>query len=284
MTRGARTAVVVGVAVTTALLASLAAYQAVAHMPVREVEVATSFVVAAARPLPTGTLIGNQDVKLIGWPAKSPVAGALTATIDVVGRGLIAPVLENEPITEGTLALRQAGAGLPPTIPPGMRALALRVNELIGVAGFVVPGTYVDVIATLKAPQTSVTRIVATHIRVLAAGTRYDAENAKAGTPIAATVVTLLVTPSDAERIALASAEGQIVLMLRNPLDTAVVTTPGVRTADLTGGIVAPLPAPAPAAPDKRTPVVRVVAVPALPPVYSVEAIRALKRAQEIVR
>lgn len=281
LTRTTRTAVVVGVAVTTALVASVAAYQAVSHLKVRQVEVASVFVVAAARPLATGTLITDSDLRLIGWPSQTPLPGAFATTDMVVGRGLVSAVIENEPVLEGKLAPREAGAGLPPTIPHGMRALAVRVNELIGVAGFVVPGTHVDVVATIRLDQTNVTRVVASNILVMAAGTLYDTTTASAeSTPIPATVVTLLVTPLDAQRIALAGADGQIVLTLRNPLDTATTTEPGINTAELVG---APMPAQALAVPAvARTPAPR--APPAPPRPYSVEVFRGLERTQETVR
>ena len=98
-----------------------------------------------------------------------------------MNRGVIASVLENEPVTEAKLAPLEAGAGLPPTIPPGMRAISVRVNEVVGVAGFVVPGTHVDVFVTLKRQTDSETRIVVSNVQVLTAGTRYDQEKAKAG-------------------------------------------------------------------------------------------------------
>jgi Flp pilus assembly protein CpaB len=141
----------------------------------------------------------------------------------VLDRGLIATVDENEPLTAAKLAPLGAGAGLPPSIPPGMRAVSVKVNEVVGVAGFVVPGTRVDVMVTLtnrQAQQESMTRVVVSNVQVLTAGTRYDQENAKDGKPIPSTVVTLLVSPEDGERIALAGSEGQIMLTLRNPLDT----------------------------------------------------------------
>ena len=129
----------------------------------------------------------------------------------MVNRGLIATVGENEPLTETKLAPLEAGAGLPPSIPPGMRAISVKVNEVVGVAGFVVPGTRVDVMVTLsdrQREQDTMTRIVVSNVQVLTAGTRYDQEKAKEGKPIPSTVVTLLVTPDDAERIALGGVGG----------------------------------------------------------------------------
>ena len=94
-------------------------------------------------------MLGPSDVKLVAWPASSPVAGGYTKVEEVVNRGLIAPVVENEPLTATKLAPIEAGAGLAPTIATGMRAISVKVNEVIGVAGFVVPGTRVDVVVTI---------------------------------------------------------------------------------------------------------------------------------------
>lgn len=278
MNRGIRTVIVVIVAVTAASLASAGVYQAVRRMPVREVEVPAAFIVAAAAPLPMGVRLTSSQVKLVAWPARSPVKGTFTTLDAVVGRGLVAPVGENEPITESKLAPTASGAGLPPAITPGMRAMSVKVNEVIGVAGFVVPGARVDVLVTIHDNRASTARAVASDVQVLAAGTRTDQTDPGKGKP--ATVVTLMVSPVDAERIALAATEGQIMLALRNPLDTAQTQTSGATTSDLTA---TPPATPAPAPPAPR--VARVKASPAPVTVaYTFETIRAGKREKEMVR
>jgi pilus assembly protein CpaB len=170
-----------------------------------------------------------------------------------------------------------------------MRAISVKVTEVVGVAGFVGPGTRVDVMVTLSGKnrdEDSTTRVVVSNAQVLTAGTRYDQEKAKDGAPIPSTVVTLLVTPDDGERVALAASEGQIMLTLRNPLDQDLTATSGVRTAGLFGQ-PAPAPAKVPAA--RRgpagpiQPIVATVPAPA-PTVYTVEAFRGAKRSEEIVR
>src|SRR5206468_9039360 len=108
------------------------------------VEVAHTFVVAAAKPLATGARVTPADVKLVAWPARAMVAGSFPSVEAVVNRGVIMEVLENEPLTESKLAPLEGGAGLPTAIPEGMRAISVRVNEVVGVAGFVIPGTRVD--------------------------------------------------------------------------------------------------------------------------------------------
>jgi pilus assembly protein CpaB len=287
MNRSTRTAIVVAVAVAVAALASFGLYRAIQQMPVREVEVRSLYEVVASHDLTMGSRITKDDVKLVAWPASSPVSKGFTTIESVLNRGLISAVGANEPLTEAKLATLEAGAGLPPSITEGMRAVSVKVNEVIGVAGFVVPGTHVDVMVTMRrdAEKDSMTRVVVSDVQVLTAGTRYDQEKARDGEPIPTSVVTLLVTPPDAERIALAGTEGQIMLTLRNPLDRKPTETAGVRTAALFGQ-----PAPAPVIKSVQGHRVAVQPPPPAPAVelvskiYTVEAIRGAKRSEEVVR
>jgi pilus assembly protein CpaB len=285
MDRSKRTAVVVGIAVLLAAVATLGMYRIVSQMSASAAEMETVNVVVAQHPLKLGTRLTKDHVKLVQWPANAPVAGTFEKVEDVVDRGVIATVEQNEPVTNAKLAALEAGAGLPPSIPPGMRAISVKVNEVVGVAGFVVPGTRVDVMVTLSKGQNddSLTRVVVSNAQVLTAGTRYDQEKAKEGTPIPSTVVTLLVTPEDGERIALAASEGQIMLALRNPLDTTPTTTSGVRTAGLFGQ-AAPVVKDRPVRLAPAKPVQPVVVEAPKPSAYTVEAIRGAKRTEEIVR
>jgi pilus assembly protein CpaB len=172
-----------------------------------------------------------------------------------------------------------------------MRAMSVKVDEVIGVAGFVVPGTRVDLVVTLRGSgqaEGSMARTVASNVLVLTAGTKFDQEQAKDGKAQPSTVVTLAVSPSDAERVALASSEGRISLALRNPLDVAPTESAGVHVAALRHGTAsAPEPAkPQPVAP-RRPAVVVPPAVAAPVPVqkiYTVEAIRGAKRTEESVK
>ena len=287
MNRNTRMLLVVGIAMVTATLASLGVYIAIQKRPVLTREIPSAYVIVAAKPLEQGVRLTSDVVKRIGWPERNPIAGSFANVEDVVNRGLVATVLENEPITDGKLAPLEAGAGLPPTIRAGMRAMSVKVNEVIGVAGFVVPGTKVDVLVTIHEERGSASRVVVSNVQVLAAGTRTDeAEAKKEGKPIPSSVVTLMVSPPDAERIALAATEGQIMLALRNPLDTEKTQTPGIRTARLmeTGP---PAPPAAPSVP-KVPRAVSVVAAVAPPPVpvapRAVETIKAGKREKEILR
>lgn len=285
MNRQARTLVVLGVALLAAFVASYGVYSAISRIPVREVEVATQHAVVASKALPMGTLLTKDNVKLVAWPAATPLAGGFDSVDAVVDRGLIANVVENEPIVETKVAAKEAGAGLPPSIPSGMRAMSVRVNEVIGVAGFVVPGTRVDVMVIVRQQNEGLARVVVSNVQVLTAGTRYDQENARDSKPIPSTVVTLLVNPEDAEKIALAQIEGNLMLSLRNPMDVQPTESKGVRTAALLSGAAMPMPAAPRAAAPRRAPVVAETPPPPPPPrIYTVEAIRAAKRTEEVVK
>jgi pilus assembly protein CpaB len=282
MNRNARTLIVLAVSVGVATAATFVVYRAMQRIPVREVEVRSYYVAVASRALPVGAMLTPGDIKLVAWPASSPVAGAFSKVEDVANRGLIVPVAENEPLTASKLASPEAGAGLPPTITAGMRAISVKVNEVIGVAGFVVPGTRVDVVVTIADRESSLSRVVVSNVQVLTAGTKYDQELAKDGKPVPTSVVTLLVTPEDAERIALASSQGSIMLTLRNPLDNEPTVTNGTRMASLMG---APEPRPVVrAAKAVKRPDPPKEAPAPVPNIYSVETIRAAKRSEEIVK
>ena len=280
MNRQTRTFVVLVVAVVVAAAASYAVYRAVASIPVRQVEIATAKAVVAARPMPIGTLVTRESVKEIDWPARTPLSGGYARIEDVVDRGLVAPVVENELLTVNNLAAKEAGAGLPPMITEGMRAISIKVDEVINVAGFVTPGTRVDVLVVISPTEQRddrIARVVVSNVPVLASNTRYDQdESRKDGKPVRSTVVTVMVSPEDAERIALAQSDGRLMLTLRNPLDVEPTVTNGIRKAGLfTSG--APAPAPRP------TGVRRVTApvappLPVVPVVYTIENIKAGKK------
>lgn len=281
MNRRTRTLIVVTVAGVLALLASAGVYRAVLRASARPATAGRHALVVAAAPLPIGRVVTAADVRVVEWPVDIPIAGSFASVDQVVGRGVIASFVANEPIVADKMASVGSGAGLPPAIPSGMRAMAVKVNEVIGVAGFIVPGTHVDVVATVTADKEETARVVLSNVRVLAAGT--NQEQSKANEPIKTTVVTLLVTPSDAERLALAMNEGRIVLALRNPLDGAETTTTGVRMSALS---ITPLaPVTAPAVVRRVTPREPRAAEPTPPPPpYVVQVIRAAKRTDEIIK
>ena len=281
-----RTLIVMLIAVLTAALGSYGVYRAVLQMPVREVEVASVQVVVAAQPLTMGTRLDANHLRVVDWPSRNPVAGAFSDPKELVNRGLISSIAENEPITMTKVASLEAGAGLPPVIPEGMRAISVKVNEVVGVAGFVVPGTIVDVLVTVRESDGKqdqpMTRTVVSKVQVLTAGTKYDQEKSKSGEPIPTSVVTLAVVPEDAERIALAGNEGKITLALRNPLDTLATDTKGVKLPALMRGNN-----PEPVVDRTLNRVIKKVAPLSSPPppqVYTVETIRAAKRSAEVVK
>ena len=265
-------------AITAGGAFALATYRYIQQAPARAEAIATRPVVVAAANLELGAELRPDDVRIVAWPAAAVPESVFHSAQEVVGRGLVQAIVQNEPILAGKLAPAGAGAGLPPVIPPGMRALSVRVNDVIGVAGYVLPGTRVDVVATVNPTrnQTDVTsRVVLTNVQVLASGTKIERDS-DGGKPMAVSVVTLLVDPGEAERLTLASTEGKIQLALRNPLDTAAPATPGIRPAALMGS--APVAAPA------GTRRVASAPRPAPAPLPTVEMIRGDKRAQEVVQ
>src|SRR5512138_42680 len=154
-------------------------------------------VVVAVANLDLGASLRPEDVRTIDWPAESVPAGAFEHVEDVVGRGLIQPVVQNEAILPNKLASKDAGAGLPPVIRPGYRALSVRVNDVVGVAGYVLPGTRVDVVATVnptQQPTDMTSKVILTNVLVLASGTKIE-RDAKDNKPISVNVVTMLVNP-----------------------------------------------------------------------------------------
>ena len=294
MNRQYRTVIVMAIAVATAALASFGVYTALQRMPVREVEVGTVNVVVAAEPLDVGTQLRREQLKVVAWPVKTQVPGAFSDPNDVIDRGVIETINVNEPVTSRKVASKEQGAGLSPIIPQGMRALSIRVNDVISVAGYVVPGTRVDVLVTVRSQNATgnepMSRTVVSNLLVLTAGTRYDTEKSKDGKPQPVAVVTLAVVPEDAEKIALAQSEGALSLALRNPLDVDPTRTNGVRMANLMRGgltpepevnpvtrkVVRPKPAPLPVVAPPPPP-------PPPPPVYRVETYRGNRRTEEIV-
>jgi pilus assembly protein CpaB len=217
----------------------LAAYLALRYLreqatPLMAAEPKKVDIVVAARSLPVGAVIGDQDVKIVGWPGDAVPSGYLRSTQDAVGRGVITAVAENEPLLGAKVSTKEAGGGLPIIIKDGMRAMSVRVDEVIGVAGFVLPGTHVDVLLTLDKGENrsqSTTRTILQNVQTLAAGQTVQRD--KEGKAQTVSVVTLLVSPEDAELLTLAAKEGRLQLALRNTLDTVPVATGGARADQL---------------------------------------------------
>jgi pilus assembly protein CpaB len=276
-------------AITAGGALALGTYNYVQQVPAAAAGIPTTPVVVAAKDLQIGAALRAEDLRVVEWPANAAPKDAFTTTDELVGRGVIMPLIENEPIMAMKLASKDAGAGLPPVIPAGFRALSVRVDEVIGVAGYVLPGTRVDVLATLSPTRDQVdvtSKVVLTDVQVLAAGTKIE-QSEDGGKPMPVSVVTLLVNPLEAERLTLASTEGKIQLALRNPLDREAPSTTGIKPAALlssglpvrqpTRTASAATPRPVTAAPAAPAP----AAGPDLP---SVEIIRGDKRAREVLR
>jgi pilus assembly protein CpaB len=233
-------------------------------------------VVIAANDIAVGAKVADTDVTLVRYPAASLPSGIFHLKTSVVGRGAILPIARGEFFLSSKLAGENAGSGMQSLIPTGMRAVSVRVNEVIGVAGFVTPGTRVDVLLTGNpsgAPE-QLTTTVLENVAVIASGPRLERNSA--GEPQLTAVITLLVSPDDAQKLTLATSQGKIQLALRNPLDTKQQQLPSVGTGTLYKGA----PGPATAADPKPKSVKHSVKAPALPPppVYSVEVIKGTKR------
>jgi pilus assembly protein CpaB len=179
----------------------------------------TTKIVVAAKPLSLGNRITKEDVKLADWPKSLPLEGSFGSIETVIDRGIVSSIVPNEPIIDAKLAPREGGAGLQAIIPDGMRAVSVSVNSVKGVAGFVLPGTKVDVILTGTPPQGGgvVSRIVLENVQVVTAGPIVTQD--VNGQPQNVSVVTLLVTPEQAQELVLAGRDN-IQLALRNALDT----------------------------------------------------------------
>lgn len=203
-------------------------------------------VVVAARTLEPGVLIRDSDVRMEAHQG-AIAPGVVRSAEDAVGHGVVAVIYAGEPVHIGRLAAEGAGAGLAALIPKGMRAVAVKVNDVVGVAGFVLPGMRVDVLIAGRPPNAdiqqsgTVSRTLLQNVQVLSAGERLHKD--EDGKPVQAAVVNLMVTPEEAEMLSLAGAETRIQLVLRNPMDLDRAKPPGTAVAKLFGQVVTQGPA-----------------------------------------
>ncbi len=230
--------------------------------------IATTDVLVAARDIQIGTPVGKGDVRTVKFPSSDLPAAYYASGSKVVGRGAILPISKGDFILPGKLAAENSGTGLPSLIPPGMRAVSVRVNDVVSVAGFVVPGTRVDVLLTGTPPggKEPVTTTVLENALVRAVGQRIDGTS---GDPQTSAVITLLVSPEDAQRLTLATSEGRIQLSLRNLVDSEQENLESVRNTALYRGTT-PLPDTSP-----RVHIAKAkppVTIPVMP--YTIEVIR----------
>jgi len=233
-------------------------------------------VVAAAADIKLGTILDKTNLTTIEIAGTLP-KGTFLKPADVIGRGVISDLYQGEPIMDGRLAAPGSGGGLAAAIPPGMRACAVRVDDVVGVSGFVTPGMRVDVLISGIPPGTqdltkgTVAKTVLQNIRVLSAGT--DIQKDAEGKAKQVQVVNLLVNPEQAETLSLAgNQQVKIQLVLRNPLDTQTDQVPGTAMGTLFGG-----PDSGPPKTQTATRTVKKVA----PKAFSIEVINGSKTSEE---
>ncbi len=195
--------------------------------------------VAAAHSIDPGEILKREDLTIVNWPRTNPVSGAFVKIDDVVGRVVLYPLPAGQPVMDQELAAAGTGLGVTGRIPAGMRAIALRSDEVIGVAGFLMPATHVDVLVTYR-PDPSADPITATVLQdaeVLAVG--HELQPDPSGKPANVDVITLLLKPQDAEKAVLAAAQGTIHFVLRNGRDNSPTDPVPVSLAQLSNSLPA---------------------------------------------
>ena len=194
---------------------------------------------APSRALQAGEVLRPDNIEVVAWPGSLPIDGGFPRTVDVIGRAVLFPLAKGQPILDRDLSALGSGTGLAGKIPDGMRAVALRSDEIVGVAGFLAPGSHLDVLVTyrLEASPEPLTAIVLQNAVVLAAG--HQIEPDPEGKTSDVTVVTLLLTPEESERAVLASTQGVIHFVLRNGGDTGRTADTALLLSQLTGHPIA---------------------------------------------
>ena len=234
-------------------------------------------VAVAARDLEVGAKLADADIMLVKIPASAVPPNAYHKKSSIIGRGVVLPISRGDYLLQGKLAAENAGSGLPSLIPPGMRAVSVKVNEVVSVAGFVQPGTRVDVLLTGNPSGGGTqTTTVLENVAVIAAGQKL--ERSPSGEAQNVPVITLLVSPDDAQKLTLAQMQGRIQLTLRNPVDTKQQELDPTRE----GSLYKEKPGPPPA-PRVKTPKKIVAAAPAAPPVYKIEIYKGKKKEEQTV-
>lgn len=272
--------IVVGLSLVWALVVSMVFYKAASRTGKKSVWQPEKPVVVAVETLPLGAVLRPELLRVGQRPERLFPQGGFTRIEDVVDRPVLSPIQANEPVIEARLGLRGSGGGVAPLIPPGLRAVSVRVNDVVGVAGFVLPGMRVDVLVTGHPPgyDDTVTTTVLQNIAVLSAGKIIQVDAKSQSIP--AQVVTLLVTPEQAESLTLANTEGKIQLVLRNSADPGSPYTPG---RDLRKLFKVQVSKPAaPKEPRPQPPAPRaIVAAPAPPPAPEPERILVIRGNQK---
>ncbi|HYM12891.1 MAG TPA: Flp pilus assembly protein CpaB [Bryobacterales bacterium] len=250
-----------------------------------------SHIVMAARNLDIGAKLSEADLRVGEWAAGPAPQGSFTKVSDAVGRAVLYPTFQDEAILEAKLAPVGSGAGLPAVIPEGMRAVSIRVDDVVAVAGFVGPGTRVDVLLTGtpgvgRGGNEPLTKTILENVQVLAAGEKIQPD--ATGKAERVNVVTLLCSPEDSAKLTLAANEGRIQLVLRNPSDNAKdkENMAAVGRGALYGGTVlkaeAPASGPVRVARRRQVPVPPPLATPPPPPPKPEMAVIEMIRAERV--
>src|SRR5215208_3183918 len=237
----------------------------------------TVAVVIAAQDVPEGGRIERLDIAVGQWPATTVPAGAFTSPDSVVGRVTRMPIFKGEPVVPGRLAPPGTGPGLEVKITPGKRAMAVKINDVAGIAGLIQPNSRVDVLVTLKDQEEQNrqrAKVFMSNMRVLSVGTQV--ERGSDGNPIKATVAALEVTPEESERLAVATNGRTIQLVLRGYGDPDSIQTKGATSTDVFAQLATERNA-RPTAPQRSGPrrsAPRPAAPPPPPPVVALQAKR----------
>ena len=245
-------------------------------LSMRRAHAATTQIVTTTGELPSGITLAAKDVTLVDWPSDFPLQGSYSKVEDVIGHPLLNALGSKEPILKRNLGLEGSGIGLSGRIPPGMRATAVRSNEIVGVAGFLYPGSHVDVLVTYTPPggnNVPVTETVLQDVEVLTAGQTTEPD--PQGKPQTVNVVTLLLNPEDSQRLQLASMQGGIQFVLRSGVDQKSVNLKPTRLDQLVASEKPPVVVPPPT---KKAPK-RIE--PSRPTIYVLEVIQGTKRSVE---
>ncbi len=245
-------------------------------LSIRRARAATTQIVTTTGELPSGITLAAKDVTLVDWPSDFPLQGSYSKAEDVIGHPLLNALGSKEPILKRNLGLEGSGIGLSGRIPPGMRATAVRSNEIVGVAGFLYPGSHVDVLVTYTPPggnNIPVTETVLQDVEVLTAGQTTEPD--PQGKPQTVNVVTLLLNPEDSQRLQLASMQGGIQFVLRSGVDQKSVNLKPTRLDQLVASEKPPVVVP----PSTKKAPKRIE--PSRPTIYVLEVIQGTKRSVE---
>lgn len=260
---------VLGVAlISVAIVAALAAAVLLTRymdMRTAAARIPTAKVVVARVDIPVASPLKAEWLQAVDWPAATRPEGAAADPAPLLGRVATARIFRGEAVLPGKLAEAGARSGLSTLLEEGMRAAAVRVDDVVGVAGFIHPGDRVDVIVTMKPRDEApfVGKVILQHVKVLAVGKDLEAGREPGGKPVPVTVATLMVSTEESEALALAASKGKLLLTLRGLGDEEIVASSGVTPAVLLAAAIPPPPTQA-AAPRRSAP--RVAAAPLPPP------------------